>query len=174
MDNVPDQRDHGKWHIPVRYTLTLLACLLLVLLAILLKRVRTRRRFTAHAIAIPLKPAEQLLEQDDGAFKLPADEWTRMAMEFMNQGDYRKAMRAMFFASLVHLAHTGAISINRCKSNRDYLRELARKAHDQKPVVDAFDQNTRLLERVWYGSHTATAEMAASFFKNKDMITGEC
>ena len=82
----------------------------------------------------------------------------------------RLALRALYLASLAHLAEQGMLAIARHKSNRDYQNELARRAHAVPGVTDAFGQNVLLFERVWYGMHAITRELTDRFSVNQDAM----
>ena len=111
-----------------------------------------------------------LQREDIVASQLPEDEWLRLAREQIERGDGRLAIRALFLASLAKLGDENLITIARFKSNRDYRRELQRKARKWDEMTSAFEVNTQLFERAWYGSHEVSTEIVESFLKNHEVI----
>lgn len=81
--------------------------------------------------------------------------WRQQAEEYARQGDYRRAFRAVFLATLLHLNAVGVIEYHRSRTNGDYLRFVRRKGLTAleaalRPLVNEFDGR-------WYGHH-ATVE----------------
>jgi hypothetical protein len=107
--------------------------------------------------------APDLTNEYVAANALPEDEWLVMARDLVNQGELRLALRAYYLANLAHLAQRQLLSIARFKSNRDYERELARRAHALPRLPGLFHENVLMFERVWYGLHETTAEMLAEY-----------
>lgn len=139
--------------------LTLAACIL----GIVLFRLWRRKNSATITVATPAPARPDILDENVSAQDLPTDEWRKMASEFMDRGEYRLAIRAMFLAGLARLADNGRITLTRYKSNRDYATELRRKAHDLPPLTTSFTAAVLVLEEVWYGTHTATPEKVAGF-----------
>ena len=79
-------------------------------------------------------------------------------------------MRAYYLASLAHLAERNLITIARHKSNRDYERELRRRAHTAPAVLPLFSENVSTFDRVWYGLHEVTRELLEAFASNVTRI----
>jgi hypothetical protein len=170
-----DPTDPGNlgWQSPVQTFLFIVLALSASVLALLLLRAWKRRHAPPRAVAaVPVVTAETLLRDEVVADQLPSDEWMALARELLARGETRLALRAMFLGAVAHLAHAGRLSVARGKSNRDYRRELERKAHDLPEVLEAFIQNVGLVERVWYGSHPATEELVAVFQSNQRRILG--
>ena len=107
---------------------------------------------------------EQFVEQ------LPEDGWTRMARELLEKGELRLALRAFYLASLAHLAGRNLITLAKFKSNRDYERELQRRAHAFAALLAVFGENVALFDRVWYGLHDVNAELVQHFAANVDQL----
>ena len=107
------------------------------------------------------------------ASQLPEDEWMRLAREQMSKGDTRLAVRALFLATLSKLGEDGLLRIARFKTNRDYRVELERKARKSKELRGAFEANTRLFERAWYGWHPVSKDGVSSFLENHESIAKE-
>jgi len=81
-------------------------------------------------------------------------------------------MRAFYLASLAHLAQRNLISIDRFKSNREYERELRRRAHSFPDLLSVFDDNLSIFERIWYGLHEVNGDIVNQFATNIDRIKG--
>lgn len=128
-----------------------------------------RRRSGVLARSIMPLP-EQVMDDEAAAAQLPVAEWIKTAEDYFCRGEFRSAIRAMFLGSLAHLSACEMIVPARGKTNGDYVRELARKARDRHVILDAFGYGVGTAERVWYGSHEATENMAEIFREKLDAI----
>lgn len=147
--------------------LALVACLLAVGIA----RWRKSRRADSSVDGMAAAgAAPDLACEDLSPTRLPTSEWLDLASELGIKGELRLALRALFLAGLSHLARSGAISVARFKSNREYERELRRRAHDRAELVEAFTETVAVFERTWYGTHAVDGEVLGSFRKNLDRI----
>jgi hypothetical protein len=168
----PEVRPRGdRW--PISVQALLFACLaaIAVLLAIFLWRYfRRRRRKPAQVTATPVGTAAALLDETASAAALPADEWMNLARDLIAKGELRLALRALFLAGLAYLGQTERLTLSRGKSNRDYQRELERRAHDAAELLAAFRRNTGRLERSWYGCHPVTAAILAAYLADHSLI----
>ena len=129
--------------------------------------------------------AQEIVEHDDSGFtgiidlesddiiasQLPEDEWMRLAQEQISKGETRLAIRALFLASLAHLGDRGMLKIARFKTNRTYRKELERRVRHREKLREAFDENTSLFERVWYGLHDLGDDAVDHFMVNYDKIS---
>lgn len=156
-------------------TLRLLVILLVVVLAVALAIVlfrmwqeRHKRPLTARAQIAAAKP--DVADEATTADQMPEDEWLALARELAGKGELRLALRAVFLATLSHLAQQGLIHIARFKSNMDYRIELERRAHAHPGVVDPFEQSTAVYEAVWYGNHAATNELLECVISNQERL----
>lgn len=113
----------------------------------------------AEAVAVSPSLRDERLTAD----VLPAQGWLGMAHDLWQQGEWRLAIRALHLASLAYLAQRQLLTIAAAKSNRDYARELGRKAHTRPQLLTAFAQNVSVFERVWYGTHPVNDEMVQQF-----------
>jgi hypothetical protein len=120
---------------------------------------------TAAATATP-----DLRSEDVIANQLPEDGWLSLAREHAARGELTLALRAAWLAGLAHLGHRELIAISRHKTNRDYDRELRRRARDREPMLTAFNDNLKSFERSWYGKHEVTTEKLDRFDENLDQI----
>jgi hypothetical protein len=135
---------------------------------------RTRSSSTqAELEATPAAPVPDLAADDVAGDELPVDGWTRLALELLERGELRLAMRAFYLSSLAHLAERDLVSIARFKSNRDYERELLRRSHALPDLTQTFSQNVSVFDRVWYGMHDINAELLQQFRGNVERIR-EC
>jgi hypothetical protein len=87
---------------------------------------------------------------------LPESEWLALAADLIARGEVRLALRAYYLACLSALAGHGVVSIARYKTNRDYVRELQRRAHSWPEIIGAFASSATLFDRSWYGCHEVT------------------
>lgn len=114
-----------------------------------------------------------LASEDIVASQLHEEEWLRLAREQIEKGEERLAVRALFLATLAHLGDRGLLKIARFKSNRDYRGELARRGRNLGELRGAFDENTTLFERVWYGMHRLGEGSIDFYLKNHETIARE-
>ena len=161
--------DFLSWLGSVRIVFYALLAVAVVLLVVMLARGYRRRRSTMVA-AQAIAPQPDLTREDVTADQLPEDGWMKMAREFMDRGELRLALRAAYLAGLAHLGQRALIRLARHKSNRDYDRELRRRARGNEPLLAAFDDNLNAFERSWYGEHTVTRELLGSFTGNLEKI----
>jgi len=138
-----------------RHLLVLLLILLVAGLVIFVWRDWRRRRNQQpdNAIAQVLPATPDITDEAIKADELPVNRWLIMAQEFIGKGALRLAMRALYLATLSRLAEYGMITIEFYKSNREYERELQRRAHDRRDLLAAFADVVAVFERVWYGMH---------------------
>jgi hypothetical protein len=167
-----DDRDSGRginWSATARWTLGVLVAALLVLLGVMLWRWRKSPR-PEPTQAQPLGAVPDLNEENVTADQLPEDGWLRLARALMQSGELRLALRASYLAGLAHLGSRELILLAKHKSNRDYDRELRRRARAQDELLGAFDRNLEAFERSWYGEHPVTSEVLGEFAENLDRI----
>jgi hypothetical protein len=111
-----------------------------------------------------------LSDENTTADDLPEEGWLELARKMLAGGDRRKALRAMYLASLAGLADHGMITIARFKSNFEYHRELQRRGHSIPHVIVAFGQNVGFFEDSWYGMHEITDATVETFLSNQERI----
>ena len=104
-----------------------------------------------------------LTDENVGADQLPEDGWMKLGREMLSRGELRLALRAFYLSSLASLADRNLVSLARFKSNRDYQRELERRAHALPGVVSMFGNNVGVFEQVWYGDHPADPLLVDEF-----------
>jgi hypothetical protein len=145
---------NANWTTPVRIVLILLLLLFVGMMVFIFLRIR--RRYGAGAadtVDTVSAPAPDLNEEDVKADDLPAQRWLSLAQDLTQKGELRLAMRALYLATLAHLAENRMITIEIYKSNREYEKELSRRAHEHKELLSVFSESLHLFEGVWYGMH---------------------
>ncbi|HEU6446953.1 MAG TPA: hypothetical protein VFV23_00770 [Verrucomicrobiae bacterium] len=160
-----------SWIVGVEMLLYVLVAVAVAALAVFLYRVwrdRDKSRTTVAAQAVQSAP--DIADENVRADQLPEDGWIRLARELLERGEFRLAMRAFYLASLSHLAAKNLISIARFKSNRDYERELRRRAHAFPNLLLIFGENVSVFERIWYGMHEVNRDLVAQFSANVERI----
>jgi hypothetical protein len=144
-----------------------------VALVILLYRLwRNRRQQPISVASEPVQPPPDLSDENVGADQLPEDGWMRLARELIERGELRLAIRAFYLASLAQLARRNLISIARFKSNKDYERELSRRAHSLPGLLPIFCENMSVLEGIWYGMHEVSRDRVDQFAANVERMKG--
>ena len=149
--------------VPARAMWVLAALLALVLLGLAAHRLWKTRRKQGAIAARAVASVPDITDENVLADQLPADRWMEMALDFLGREECRLALRAMFLAALAHLGQCRLIRIEKHKSNRDYGRELDRRAHDRPPLLAAFQTHVVILESVWYGEHEADGQTVSAF-----------
>jgi hypothetical protein len=151
------------------YLLLLLVAVVLVVIFLRLRR--PKKQAPVAAAVLPATP--DISNENVGADQLPEDGWTNLARQLLERGDYRLAIRAFYLATLAHLAQRNLVGIARFKSNRDYERELQRRAHAIPSLLTLFSENLFTFERTWYGMHDVNRELVQQFAATVDRIRNE-
>jgi hypothetical protein len=166
-----DESSGYGWMFAVEALLYGLVAAVVAALVIFLYRVWRNRSMPPSAVAAEaIRSMPDISDENVGADQLPEDGWTKMARELLARGEFRLAMRAFYLASLSHLAARNLINIARFKSNRDYGRELRRRAHAFPAVLAIFEDNVFAFERIWYGKHEVDSDLVNRFAANVDRI----
>lgn len=109
--------------------------------------------------AVAVAPRSVDLEDESlVATELAEDEWIALGRELAAAGEMRKALRAWFLAALAYLARTDRVSIRLSKTNRDYQRELERRARRAPALSPLFAEGVDVFERAWYGQHPVSID----------------
>jgi hypothetical protein len=150
----PTDTASGNWITPVRLVLVVLLILLSVVLIYVLVRIWQRRR-GGEATTVSASPVltPDLNDESVRADDLSTNHWLMLAREMAEKGELRLAVRAFYLATLAKLAEHEMITIEAYKSNRDYERELNRRAHEYKELLPIFSSSLNFFERVWYGMY---------------------
>lgn len=148
---------------PLRTSLTLLLLISVGAGIALLWRFRAGRRRSAPTLVPAAPVVVDVHDESLTADRLPEERWLALAEEQIAAGDLRAALRALYLGHLAWLGRVGLIGLDPCKTNREYHRELRRRARATPQVETAFAANVRDFESVWYGAHSATAESLSGF-----------
>jgi hypothetical protein len=141
------------------------------LLAILFYRFWKKRQKEEIVLAEEISAVVPDLEDENTiADQYPEEGWLSLAREYMERGELRLALRALYLSSLALLSRRGLITITKYKSNREYDRELQRKAQRNEDLLLAFQENLSLFERSWYGRHEVNTEILDRFNQNQERI----
>ena len=169
----PDEpvKKGAAWLAGLRVMAYVLIFLALGALALLLWRYG-RQAWTQRALvtAETLPAPPDLTDENVTASQLPEDEWLRLARELAAKGDWRLALRALYLATLAHLASRDLVSIARFKSNRDYQLEVARRARAKPELRQAFEENVAMFDCAWYGLYAVSGEGFRQFQANLERI----
>ena len=153
----PDQKTesaNGSWIAPVRMVLLILIILLLAVLTFIFVRIwRRHRSGVVESVDAVAAPIPDLADESVTADDVSTNRWLTMAGELADKGEFRLAMRALYLATLAHLADHDMITIEEYKSNREYERELKRRAHEHKELISIFSTSLNFFECVWYGMY---------------------
>jgi hypothetical protein len=155
-----------------RILLALLSAALLGAAALLLLRGRRRQAPAAAALAPVVAAAPDLTDDNVRADELASAGWAALAREMADRGELRVALRALFLGALAALAARGWVTIHPAASNREYERELGRRAHDRGGLIEAFGECRAVFERVWYGMHPVDREGYEGFRALQERIVG--
>lgn len=120
--------------------------------------------------AVVVVTEEALAHDEIAPDALPESGWRAMAADLIDRGEYRLAMRALYLASLSFLGEHDLVALRKSKSNREYLRELTRRAHALPGLLGAFSENVGRFELAWYGEHPVTRDGLDAFITNLDRI----
>ncbi len=116
---------------------------------------------TVRAEAVLAEP--DLLARDVDAGEREPDDWLRLGAEWLERGDSRRALRALFLACLSRLSAQRLVSLAPYKSNGEYMRELCRRARVAPETVSTFGELVRTFDGVWYGRLDVTGELLEAF-----------
>lgn len=114
-----------------------------------------------EVVATPVAP--DLRAEDVAANQLPEDGWLSMARDLAAKGEHRLALRALYLATLAGLAHRELISLAHHKTNRDYTREVERRARATPQLPERFKGIAAFFDRAWYGTLVVTPTSLAEF-----------
>ena len=156
----------------VRYLLYGLVTLTLALLGILLFRMISASRKKPVSVMEHTNVTVDLTDETLKADVLPFSVWSHMAGELMEKGEYRLALRALYLGTLSRLAESGLITVASYKSNREYVSELKRRAHEKKDMLSLFDDTVTLFDGVWYGRQPIERDDVIRFSQNQERIFG--
>jgi Domain of unknown function (DUF4129) len=103
---------------------------------------------------------QEIALESEGVPARSWQEWMFAARESAGRGDYRMAIHCAYWAGIAHLQNLGAVSADRSKTPREYLRALTKSKLILPESLSARHQAlsmlTTRLEKIWYGYQTAT------------------
>ena len=160
-----------KWKEPVRIVLVLLLLLFMAIMAFIFIRIWQRRRVKpVETISTSAVPVPDLTDEKVKADDLSTNRWLALAADLADKGELRLAMRALYLATLAHLADHEMITIQSYKSNREYERELKRRAHEHGELISIFSNSLNVFEGAWYGMYQIARSEFDSFSLNQKRI----
>jgi len=122
-----------------------------VLVAVLVQAIG-RREARARPLALDEEEAVLVEARDNNSLLALAEQQAKL-------GDYRRAFRLVYLASLVALDTNGVLHFDRSKTNWEYLRLM--RASGRGDVYTALTPLTREFDQVWYGFALADASQYA-------------
>ncbi len=139
----------------MRFLTIFLTASLILIAGFVIYRAFSRRAGPAAMVESRAVPAVDISSDSASADQLPEEDWLRMGRDLLASGDLRLGIRALYLGALANLARRGLISLTRSKTNRDYRRELERRARAAPHILPAFIESAGIYERTWYGRHPA-------------------
>ncbi|GAK49281.1 hypothetical protein U14_00502 [Candidatus Moduliflexus flocculans] len=163
----------------IQLLLYLLLGIIACVAAIMLWRVwRKRRQFRTSVAAISEANAAEpdLSDENVDASQFPADSWLTLAQEMIERGDFRLALRAFYLAGLAYLGEQHFVALAKYKSDREYEKELRRRAHAFPALLPIFTENMLAYQRSWYGLRDverATLDQAMTNYEQLKRVAAE-
>ena len=127
----------------IKGLLVLLAAGAIAVLIAVLVQALSRRQARARAAPLLDETEAALVEARD------TDSLLALAERQAQSGDFRRAFRLIYVATLVALDTGGVLRFDRSKTNWEYLRALRAAGRDD--VYQAMMPLTREFDRIWYG-----------------------
>jgi hypothetical protein len=159
------------WRESIRFLLILLVIVLIIALIYYLAKLWQKRQTSqAEVESEAVTPTPDLTDEGIKADELPVNRWLELAKEMIAKASLRLAMRALYLATLAYLAEKELIRIEIYKSNRDYERELYRRAHEKIDLLKAFSKNVVIFDGVWYGMHKITRNDVDNYLADQERI----
>ena len=136
----------------IRGILVVIACAAFAVLVAVLVQAIGRREARAKPLALDEEEAVLVEARDTDSLLARAEQQARA-------GDYRRAFRLVYLASLIALDTGGVLHFDRSKTNWEYLRAM--RAAGRSDVYAALTPLTREFDQVWYGFAPADASQYA-------------
>jgi hypothetical protein len=92
----------------------------------------------------------------------------RMAIEFMQKNDFRQGIRFLYIALLLYLNKLNIIKIDKSKTNKQYLREIANNYLENYNLIYNF---TWAFNECWYGNKNADRKVFDSWYEKYTSLT---
>ena len=170
LNFLPGKATGGSWRLQ---DLRLWIGLVLVLSAAVGVFLIWRRRQTEPvALSVPIA-AGPLLDLSDTllATEQSEDEWFVLANRLEKEGELRLALRAAYMGLLAGLSQREWLTIQRDRTNREYLDEFTRRwrrrpqaaVEARAEIPERLRVSLRLFDRVWYGCYVLTPGAVASY-----------
>jgi hypothetical protein len=146
---------------PQTETRILVAVLLMIALSALIYLFIQRKHKSSKLIAttdtrpaIP-EPLLKTISADDN----PPDEWERMAMQSVSEGDIKSAIRYLFLSTVSFVGSHNLINIRKSSSNRDLRRDLQKRFPDRTDFIQEFSIIISMYEYAWYSTSDISEEL---------------
>lgn len=167
-----NKRNNSQWIGAVNKLLLGLFIALLIgaiIWAVLLYIKDLNNKGTIEKTVLPSKEID-LEDHNTTAEDLPADEWFQLAIECLEKGNFRHAIRAAYLSVLANLGENGLLTLERHRSNREYISEISIKGRQYNQLIQNFKNITNIFEMVWYGNREAKQILTDEVLKlNKDI-----
>jgi hypothetical protein len=152
--------------LPLEVWLCIFAVLIVAMVIAAWRRASAGSRVSGLASEVQSrsKPATD----DLSPLRFPEEEWIGQADNWLREGNWRFAVRALYLASLVWLGRRSVIAIHPGKTNREYSLELRRRTRSVPQVRHLFAGNVAAFESSWYGMHDLDAAAVADFRRSID------
>ena len=147
----------------VRWLLFALGIGFIALIVYIFYRQRKAHLRRVDSKPIAATPVIDLKDESVTADQLAEDGWYSLALEWIDKGDYRLALRALYLGAISHLGTRELVVIERWKSGLDYSRELGRRTRATPEVAPAFSKAVLVFECGWYGRHAVDRETLDQF-----------
>ena len=133
------------------------AVLLVMLLSSLFRRWRDDGETSAATVISDAPELEAA--STENALDHTVDEWEQFAAAFLKSGNVRKAIRALYLATLVHLHRERQIDYNRTRTNWHYVRNYRGQSEGRRTLRGL----TQMFDEVWYGQFPYGREEYSEF-----------
>lgn len=171
MPKTPDVNPEGVEGVFKGLFYLILIAALIGVTIIVIKIIRKKQQLEPAVVETEETSTIPDLEDENiAADQLPEDEWMALAAKMMDEGNLRLALRAMYLSGLAHLAERQFVTIAKFKSNLDYQREIQRRARAFPETQNAFSDNVRLFDLVWYGMREVNTDQLNHFRSNLSQI----
>jgi hypothetical protein len=138
----------------------LLGVIVLFVLALIVRWIMERPLDDAPLRSAAVGEAPKLeLSQTENALDHSVDEWELFAQQWLQRGDIRQAVRALYLATLVHLHRERRIDYNRAFTNWMYVRQFK----GEPEACTTLRGLTQMSDEVWYGDRDLQADQYHTF-----------
>jgi hypothetical protein len=169
----PDANERSAWRNWAGGSTVLLAVVALALALLwVLRRIRSSNASACTHDGVDQGLASKQDAQDLAPDRLPESEWVAEAARWLETGERRLALRALFLANLAYLAQVGLVmpAGGAHKSVGDFRRELGRRAHAYPVLYEAFCATAAIFEPIWYGDDPVTDAALERFARDSERM----